>query len=235
MAAHQSTNLRSNAQDLTGRRFGRWVVIEFSHRAKGKNRTWVSLFWLCRCDCGATRSVDGGNLLSGASSSCGCWNQDRRLTRNGLSNVDGYRTYLGILSRCYNEKDPAFYLYGGSGISICKRWLYGEAGKSGLQCFLEDVRFDRRPSRNHTLDRKDNAGIYEPSNVRWATKKEQANNRRNTTLVDIDGSVMPIAELARREGIPVETLRKRWKAGARGSALIQKHRMLPSRSKAWRS
>lgn len=83
-----------------------------------------------------------------------------------------FRAWVGAKTRCYDQKNPRYPHYGGRGIKVCDRWL----GANGYVNFLADM--GRKPSRKHSLDRRNNDGNYEPDNCRWATKKVQAQNRR---------------------------------------------------------
>ena len=78
-------------------------------------------------------------------------------------------------TRCYNKNSKYYYNYGGRGIQICDRW------KNSFSFFLEDV--GERPSKNHSIDRINNDGNYEPKNCRWSTRKQQANNRRTNIMI----------------------------------------------------
>lgn len=98
-------------------------------------------------------------------------------------------TYRSMISRCYHKKNKAFKDYGGRGIKVCDRWLINRknGGKTseGFQNFVKDM--GPKPAKNYTLDRIDNNMDYEPSNCRWATRQQQALNRRNYTIEKLRG------------------------------------------------
>jgi hypothetical protein len=96
-------------------------------------------------------------------------------------------------ARCGNPRNAAFSRYGGRGISVCARW------RDSFECFLADM--GARPSPQHSLDRIDVDGNYEPGNVRWATCVEQARNKRSSRLVSIDGVTRTVAEWAELNGV----------------------------------
>lgn len=104
-----------------------------------------------------------------------------------------YTTWQNVIRRCSEPKTVGWARYGGRGISICQKW------RDSYQAFLEDV--GPKPTPKHTLDRIDNDGNYEPGNVRWATRVEQANNNSKTTLVLYNGKHRPLTPLCRELGI----------------------------------
>lgn len=151
--------------ELEGKRFGHQVVLE---RA-GKDRRGSSL-WKVKCDCGNIRVVRGSKLTSGVPSQC----------RSCASIIHGYSGshYLYVLwnnlkIRCSNEKIRDYKYYGGRGITVYKKWCDFIIFKDYV---LENI--GERPTRNHSIDRINNDGNYEPGNLRWATKKTQSLNRR---------------------------------------------------------
>lgn len=162
--------------DLTGQKFGRLTVVRFA----GRSRHRLSL-WECSCECGKTTTVTSGNLRQGISKSCGCGREVSHL-KHGYARAKGpkrteYEIWGSMIKRCENPNHVAYKNYGGRGISVCERWRYGEAGKTGFECFLEDM--GTRPSPDLTVDRENNDGNYEPGNCRWATWSQQVRNRRN--------------------------------------------------------
>ncbi len=169
--------------DLTGKVFGRWTVIGDSGERRNKK-----VVWSCVCQCGTHKMVVGSNMVNGNSKSCGCWDREvaaQRLTTHGDCSggvTTKERTaYTHMLSRCYNQNSKQFHDYGGRGISVCDEWRSND----GYAKFLAHV--GRKPSDEHSIDRIDVNGNYEPGNVRWATTAEQARNKRlhrdNTTGV----------------------------------------------------
>ena len=112
-----------------------------------------------------------------------------------------YACWRNIISRCYDPRRSDYERYGGRGIFVCDRWRFGADGIDGFVFFAKDI--GPAPSPEHSIERIDNAGGYEPGNVRWATVTEQANNKRTTHWVTYRGERMSIADAARRGGAGV--------------------------------
>jgi hypothetical protein len=104
-------------------------------------------------------------------------------------------------SRCLNKNYHAYSRYGGRGIKICDRWLNGEGGMSGEECFSLDM--GKRPSKNHSIDRINNDGNYEPDNCKWSTRSEQQNNVHYNNRVDYKGENLTIAELIKKYNVDI--------------------------------
>lgn len=115
--------------------------------------------------------------------------------------------WFSMINRCHSPKDKAYKNYGGRGIYVCERWR----GLDGFANFLHDM--GHRPSKDLSLDRKDNDQGYSPENCRWATRTEQARNRRSNRLLTIDGDTAPVATWAERSGISRRIITDRLAAG----------------------
>ena len=100
-------------------------------------------------------------------------------------------------NRCNGELNPKNEAWRGRGIRVCERW-------ESFENFLADM--GERPTIKHSLDRIDNDGNYEPGNCRWATRKEQALNRRSTDWIDYKGETLCLLDWARRTGIPARVI-----------------------------
>lgn len=113
--------------------------------------------------------------------------------------------WSGMIRRCTNSASPTYQWYGGRGITVCAAWL------ASFEAFLADV--GRRPSSGMTLDRIDNARGYEPGNVRWTTRLQNARNRRDNTLISIGGETLCLMAWCERAGLHHSTLQKRLRLG----------------------
>lgn len=165
------------ALDLTGQQFERLKVIAKAEdyiSPKGR----ACDMWLCVCTCGNSKAVRGSSLLSGLTKSCGCLQKEitkKNRETHGMRNTKLYGEWHGIKTRCMNKNAERFKDYGGRGITVCDEW------KNDFQAFYDYVsKLPHFGEAGYSLDRINNDGNYEPNNVRWATRIEQANNTRRT-------------------------------------------------------
>jgi len=159
--------------DITGKKFGRLRVIKLHHGGH-------QAFWLCKCDCGKETIVAKQDITSGHTTSCGCYHKERFLasiTTHGMRHTNFYSKWAGIKQRCLNKNNKRFNEWGGRGIKICDRWLKFENFRDDMyKSYQEHV--EKHGIKQTSLDRINVNGDYEPSNCKWATWKEQFNNRR---------------------------------------------------------
>ena len=170
--------------------------VSWAEKCKNGKWTW---YVECRCACGSgVKTYTAGHVRDGTTRSCGCYQiakTSQRVTKHGMFGTTEYRSWSGIVSRCTSSGDRAYDRYGGRGITVHPDWL----GEGGFERFYAHI--GPRPSPQHSVDRINNDGNYEPGNVRWATRVEQANNKRNNHTINFNGVTRTLAEWARVTGL----------------------------------
>ena len=188
--------------EAIGKKINKLTVI--SLRKHGRR-----VYAICKCDCGNTKEICLSNILSGKQKSCGCLvkhNLENGLChlQHGLSKHPLHNVWDKIKGRCYNKKDHAYKNYGARGIIMCNEW------KNSFKCFY-DWAVKNGYKKGLSIDRIDNDGNYCPENCRWATAKEQANNRRSNILVTYNHKTQSLLKWSEEKNIPYRTLRARIK------------------------
>jgi hypothetical protein len=215
-AGLQMTNTPKQVKDISGQRFGRLLVVSFVDTIKqSKGR---AARWQCACDCGGQTIVVGSLLRNGNTRSCGCLAletvvaRSRRhgMARRGPRSAE-YVAWNNMKQRCGNPNSSHYHRYGGRGIIVCDRWLAGEDGKNGFECFLSDM--GEKPSAAHSIDRIDRNGNYEPANCRWADQKTQVRNSAKAAEYQTQLGKHSVIETAEKAGLPYGRLRSRRRYG----------------------
>lgn len=215
------TKRAHNFKNLSGLRFGKWLVIEaYSryHPSTGKRAS--GLIWLCECSCGNQAMVVGQTLTSGRSTKCQAC-KGASIKTHGMSGTRVFQAWKNMIGRCRYQSNPMYKIYGGRGIAVCARWL-------SFSAFLSDM---GEPPHNMSLDRINPDGDYQPDNCRWATPKEQSNNRRDNVRYAYLGEDITISQLAEAAGIKRSTLAYRLKKWGFENAIS----IMPSHSNSRRN
>lgn len=188
--------------ELTGQKFNRLTAIR--HIGGGR--------WECRCECGNLSSVKAARLRRGDIKSCGCMVVDfckSHFSTHGFARPSAptqeYAIWMKIKSRCNKPDDKTYYRYGARGIKMVPEW------ENNFPAFFAHI--GPRPSKGHSVDRIDGTRGYEPGNVRWATAKEQCNNKSNNVAITWGGETMNLFQWAEFFGVPPKLLSSRLKNG----------------------
>ena len=188
-------------KNLTGMQFGRLSVV--NHSGISPNGAHQ---WFCRCKCGGSTTTTTAMLTHGRSKSCGCLSAElsaERATKHGASKSGAYRSWAKMLARCNNKNSDKFVYYGGRGITVSDDWL-------SFENFYRDMG-DRKEGMS--IDRIDNNQGYCKENCRWATRAEQAKNKRSAVIIQHNGRSQCLADWSRDLGINRTTITSRLRRG----------------------
>lgn len=198
------------AEDYIGKKFNKLTVLEIDHRDK-----YGTAFAKCKCDCGNVCIATISGLRKGNNKSCGCMHEQtlrdivkhrKDQTTHGGAHSRLYRIWCSMHSRCRAYGTSHGKNYADRGIAVCEEWSDFENFRKWAMANGYD---ENAPRGQCTLDRIDVNGNYEPSNCRWATAKEQGQNRRDNIRVTYNGEEMALKAVCDLEGVPYSTVWKR--------------------------
>lgn len=200
------------ARDLTGKRFGRLVVL-YRDKDNVSPSGYKSVMWRCKCDCGNEITVRAKSLVNGMTKSCGCFRREEMARKASKHNGFGTRLYHiwdSMRQRCNNPRNNAYCNYGGRGIKICKEWdNFSNFREWALQTGYDET----APRGKFTIDRIDVNGDYSPNNCRWADMKEQTKNRRESIYLVYNGQRKTLMEWCQLLDIKYQTAWRRYSRG----------------------
>ncbi len=191
--------------EIVGERYGKLVALR-----RGSKNKYGRFNWYFRCDCGSEIELDANQARSGNTQSCGCYHAESltlHKTTHGFAKKgqlrSEYRIWTLMKDRCSNPKSPNFSRYGGRGIKVCERW-------QTFENFYSDMGL--RPE-GCSIDRINNDGNYEPVNCKWATNKQQANNKTSNKLFTWHNETLTLAQWSEFFGLSGTVLNSRLARG----------------------
>ena len=188
----------------TGDRFGRWTVLREGELYFAPSGRYKAKRFVCQCKCGKEKLVRESTLISGESTSCGCYSAELNSiqhTTHGLSKHKLYDVWHDMVRRCTDISRKDYKHYGGRGITICPEWL----GQYGIIAFLKDM--EESFVDGLELERKDVNGNYCPENCTWVTRQIQVINRRpmyngfDANFLTFQGKTLCLSQWAEETGI----------------------------------
>lgn len=203
--------------DLSNQIFGKLKVLKRAeNRIEPSGRSKV--YWLCRCECNIEKEIEASSLKKGKSNSCGCIGKEIMKNLNlshGMYKSSEYKSWQKMKERCLNPNIERYPQYGGRGIKVCNRWL------NSFENFYEDM--GDRPSKDHSLDRKDVNGDYTPDNCRWITNQEQHYNKTNTLYVEYNGNKKSLSEMCKMYNLNYKSTWKKYNKGTTFEEILTKN------------
>lgn len=198
--------LQTERENLIGQKFGRLTVISRAEDIINKSGKHIYM-WNCICECGKNTVVNSSSLKRGHTKSCGCLcgeHHDDSSHKKGKIRL--YRIWQDMKQRCTNQNNKNYKNYGARGISVCDEW------KNSYTSFKEWA-MNNGYAENLSIDRIDVNGNYEPSNCKWSTQEDQANNMRTNRLISFNGETLTLSQWRKRLGFKRGVLEYRLKHG----------------------
>lgn len=210
-------------QNITGKVFGRLTILGYAG-PKLMPSGFTTHRWHARCECG-TVITTFRNGIGKTTMSCGCLHRESVSTHR-LSHTPIHRVWSSMVCRCSDSNSKSFANYGGRGITVSDQWK----GIGGFERFLAHM--GPKPTPEHTLDRIDNEGNYEPGNVRWASMKVQQNNKRSNRVCEYGGVLGTVSHWAEVYSVNKCTLADRldrgWSVDEAIETPVQEHARKPA-------
>lgn len=185
-----------NCVDYVGEKYGLLTVLRRSEDTK-----CGAVQWICACECGNEIVVPSYTLKRGTIKNCGCVKVPHHNATHGASNTKLYNTWKLMLYRCENPKNRAYKYYGQRGIRVCEEWHDFLSFKKWVD--------ETKPDGDYTIDRIDTNSDYSPTNCRWASDSEQANNRRSNVLFEHNGEIRNLMEWSKLLGFNYKRVHNR--------------------------
>lgn len=193
--------------DLTNHIYGKLLVIKYSHSYKYKS------YWLCLCNCGTEKIIEGYKLRCGNTKSCGCLVDFNRLAKinktHGLSKTPIYKLWTTIKNRCYNNNDHTYEKYGAKGVKMCAewrdnpesfiKWAKENGWKKGLQIDKDIIAIENGMVPN----------LYSPERCQFVTPKINSHAKSNSRFIKYNGEIKTLAEWSEKTGITASVILNR--------------------------
>lgn len=208
-------------KNIIDKKYGRLTIVEEEKDEYG------NIYYICKCDCGNTKTIRKSSIIGGKTKSCGCLGREDRVRRgrenktHGLTKTRFYHIWRNMKGRCYNSKHNEYKNYGAKGIIVCDEWHTFENFMNDM--YEDYVAFEEINGKDSaTIDRISPSENYCKENCRWQTQQQQARNRSNNISVVVDGiEYITLAELAEAHDLKYQTVAQRYRIGKRDSDLIK--------------